>query len=42
MNVTLEQLLALIGGKEVDLFLLRQEIAALKARIKELECSSSS
>lgn len=37
MNVTIEQLLALIGAKEVDIFLLRQEITALKQRIAELE-----
>lgn len=36
-NVTLEQLLALIGAKEVDILLLKEELADARKRIAELE-----
>jgi len=37
MNVSLEQLLMLLGGKEVDLLLLKQENAELRKRLSEAE-----
>ena len=37
MNISLEQLLMLIGGKEVDLMLLKTENAELKKRLSEAE-----
>jgi hypothetical protein len=37
MNINIEQLLAIIGGKEVDLFLLRNENAELRKRLSEAE-----
>lgn len=36
MDFSLEQVLAVIGGKELDLIALRQENAKLKAAIDEL------
>lgn len=37
MQIPLEQLLAIIGGKEVELFLLKQEIEDLRKRLSEAE-----
>lgn len=40
MNVTTDQILALLGSKEVEIMLLKQQIAALQQRVKELEPES--
>jgi hypothetical protein len=40
MNVTVEQLFAIIGSKEVELILLKAENEQLKTRIAELEKQS--
>ena len=37
MNITIEQLLMLLGGKEVDLMLLKTENAELRKRLSEAE-----
>jgi hypothetical protein len=37
MDVTLDELLILLGGKEVELAKLRMELVKAQARIKELE-----
>jgi hypothetical protein len=37
VNVTVEQLFAIIGSKEVELILLKAELEQLKKRLAELE-----
>jgi hypothetical protein len=37
MKVTIDQLLAIIGGKDVEMFLLKSEIEELRKRLSEAE-----
>lgn len=37
MNTTLDQVLALLGSKEVEIMLLKQRIAALEAELLKLQ-----
>ena len=37
MNATLDQVLALLGTKEVEIMLLRQRIAALEAELLKVQ-----
>ena len=40
MNVTLEELVAIIGEKEVAIYLLRKQLAQMEAKLAALEKST--
>ena len=37
MEISLDQLMMIVGQKETELFLLRHELAQMQAKVKELE-----
>lgn len=42
MNISMDQLLAILGGKEVENVLLKAEIAELRKRLSEAEAKIGS
>ena len=42
MNISIEQLLMLLGEKEVELYLNKQELALLRAQLEKLKPSPDS